>query len=292
MDSDAVLQELKQLQSQVEEELQRRALAVEGSLSETVRYAWRSPGKRLRPVLCLATSKLFEIKSPPLDYALAIELFHASSLVHDDLPALDNDTLRRGLPTTHARFGEGPALLAGDEMIALAFEVIMSSHDCDTSQKVQLTTLLARAIRSVCQGQMLDLAAEGCTDAPTLAALEEIHLLKTASLFRAAILGPSLLTAASKEQGRALELYANRLGLMFQTLDDVLDVTEESEALGKDSGSDTRRALPTMVSLLGVEGARARAKNLLHQALEALEPFGEKSWFLRSLTQLLFERKS
>ena len=263
-------------------------------LGEPMRYAVLDGGKRLRPMLVLAAREA--VGGHPeaaLRAACAVELIHAYSLVHDDLPCMDNDVLRRGKPTVHVQFGEAGALLAGDALQALAFE-LLTPDDGTMTPPVQATMcrLLARAAggQGMAGGQAIDLASVGV--ALNEAQLREMHRLKTGALLQ----GSVEMGAASAEQVApaalsALRAYGAALGLAFQVVDDILDVTADSDTLGKTAGKDAASDKPTYVSLLGLDGARAQAGALLADALAALDGSGLPDvGALRALAHMVVDR--
>ena len=248
-------------------------------LGEAMRYAVLDGGKRLRPLLVLAASEAVAGPQPTavvadatLRSACAVELIHAYSLVHDDMPCMDNDVLRRGKPTVHVHFGEAQALLAGDALQALAFDLL--AHVADDGLAVRLMRQLAMAAghEGMAGGQAIDLAGVG--KRLTQDALEDMHRRKTGALLLASVTMGA--TAAGGEQavmGR-LQTYGQALGLAFQVVDDVLDVVADSATLGKTAGKDAAADKPTFVSLMGLEGARQYADRLLQQAHDALQGGG------------------
>lgn len=245
-------------------------------LGEAMRYAVLDGGKRLRPLLVLATSEaLGGLPEAAMRAACAVELIHAYSLVHDDMPCMDNDVLRRGKPTVHVRFGEAQALLAGDALQALAFELLVPEGDLVPAPvAARLCRLLAVAAGAdgMAGGQAVDLASVG--QALTLPALEAMHRRKTGALLRASVLMGAA-TAEPEERVRAqLEVYGSALGLAFQVVDDILDVTADSATLGKTAGKDAACNKPTFVSLMGLPGAQSYAEQVLEQAHSALHLSG------------------
>ena len=247
-------------------------------LSDAMRYAVLDGGKRLRPLLALAAAQAVQpqlVAAPSqavLRAACAIELIHAYSLVHDDLPCMDNDVLRRGKPTVHVQFGEAPALLAGDALQALAFELLVPDDGSLTdAQSVRLCRLLALAAGhdGMAGGQAIDLAGVG--HVLTQAQLEDMHRRKTGAVLLASVLMGATAAGASEVALVALRGYGQALGLAFQVVDDILDVTADSATLGKTAGKDAAADKPTFVSLLGLESARTYADGLLAQAHAALD---------------------
>lgn len=281
--------------------LPENALA-EDQLFAAMRYAVMNGGKRFRPALSLACARLFDLPdSAVLRAAAAVELVHCYSLVHDDLPAMDDDDMRRGQPSCHAKFGEATAILAGDALATLAFEVLAdpATHP-DAARRTELILALARAAgpQGMVAGQMIDLATEGKTpmgegaprrlDAAGIARMEE---LKTAALISAACEAPAILAGAPPEARAKLAAYARALGLAYQVTDDLLDVEGGSAEIGKTAGKDAAAGKATFVATLGLAGARAEAERLLREAGQSLDFFGEKAEFLRHLTRFVLERR-
>ncbi len=263
-------------------------------LHRAMRYAVLGNGKRMRPLLVYATGAALGIPREALDGpACAVELVHAYSLVHDDLPAMDDDDLRRGQPTCHKAFGEATAILAGDALQALAFHVL--AHDeamrASPEQRIRMidTLAVASGSRGMAGGQALDLAAVGRT--LTLAELENMHVRKTGALMRASV----VLAASSSPQVDAgiaarLDHYAKRIGLAFQVQDDILDIEGETEVIGKPQGSDIARDKPTYPNLLGLAGARRIAAELRAEALTGIESLGEAGEPLRFMADYITQR--
>jgi len=263
-------------------------------LHQAMRYAVLGNGKRMRPLLVYATGATLGIPREALDGpACAVELVHAYSLVHDDLPAMDDDDLRRGQPTCHKAFGEATAILAGDALQALAFHVL--AHDgamlASAGHRVQMidTLAVASGSRGMAGGQALDLAAVGRT--LTLAELENMHIHKTGALIRASV----VLAAMSSPEVDAgvvaqLDHYAKRIGLAFQVQDDILDIEGDPESAGKRLRKDEERGKATFVSLLGLEGAQAKARDLVAAACDSLSPYGSAAGNLRLAAQFVLVR--
>lgn len=267
----------------------------EAHLQEAMRYSViGGGGKRVRPVLVYAAGKALNVEPDQLDAcACAVEIIHAYSLIHDDLPAMDDDDLRRGRPTCHKAYDDATAILAGDALQAFAFEILAADTALQTSpsNRIEIIKLLAQASGSIgmAGGQAIDLDAVG--KALKLDELENMHQLKTGALIRASVLLGAMcspnLQAAKLE---ALDTYAHCVGLAFQIHDDVLDVTADTETLGKPQGSDQQQNKPTYPALLGLEGAKERALELHHRALAALEIFDESADILRQLSAYIVER--
>lgn len=269
------------------------AADIPARLHEAMRYAVLDGGKRVRPLLVYAAGELFGANSGALARAAAaLEMIHAYSLVHDDMPCMDDDALRRGKPTVHVKYDEATALLVGDALQAQAFAVLAES-DGDAARTLAMVRLLAQAAGSsgMCGGQAIDLDSVGAK--LSLAQLEQMHNLKTGALLRAAVLLGALSGKALDEaETAALDAYANAVGLAFQVVDDVLDATADSATLGKTAGKDAADNKPTYVSILGLEQSRALAEKLRNDAHRALVPFGEKAQRLRDLADLIVQRKA
>lgn len=258
-------------------------------LHEAMRYAVLNGGKRVRAVLVIATGETLRADAARLGpAACAVELIHAYSLVHDDLPSMDDDDLRRGVPTCHRAFGEATALLAGDALQSLAFETLAHAPTPDTGELV-CTLARASSSRGMAGGQAIDLESVG--RALTLDRLERMHLLKTGALIRASVrLGALCAGARDPEILDRLDEYARCIGLAFQIRDDVLDVEGETETLGKKQGADTALDKPTYPAILGLEASKAHACALHERALERLAPFGRGAEFLRALSEFIVNR--
>ncbi len=263
-------------------------------LHQGMRYAVLDGGKRIRPLLAHAAGELTVAPTAALDrVACAVELIHAYSLVHDDMPCMDNDVLRRGKPTVHVAFGEALAMLVGDALQALAFRAVAESADCGVpaAAVVKMTLELADAAGAsgMAGGQAIDLGAVGSRLSRTM--LEDMHARKTGAMLRAAVrLGAWCGEPLSESGQHALDRYSAAIGLAFQVVDDVLDVASDSATLGKTVGKDAAQAKPTYVSLLGLGGARALAAGLREQALSALESFGQRADKLAALADVIVVR--
>ncbi len=263
-------------------------------LHQAMRYAVLDGGKRVRPLLAFAAGEVAGANSERVDIAAAaVELIHAYSLVHDDMPCMDDDVLRRGKPTCHVEFDEATALLAGDSLQTLAFWLLAEHRlSDDAARQLQMLRLLANATGSfgMAGGQAIDLASVG--QALTLPELEYMHIHKTGALIRAAVLlgayCGSLLDAAQMEK---LDHFGKLIGLAFQVVDDVLDCAADTATLGKTAGKDAIHGKPTYVSLLGIQGAREMAKRLHGEALETLAEFDERAGRLRELADFIVLRK-
>ena len=266
------------------------------ALAEPMRYAVLGGGKRIRALLAFAAQEAVQgEREAGLRAACALELIHAYSLVHDDMPCMDNDVLRRGKPTVHVQFGQASALLAGDALQAQAFELLTPEDSAvSLAHQAKLCALLARAAGAtgMAGGQAIDLASVGIAlDEPQL---RQMHRLKTGALLQASVLmGAACANAVSDRTWNALTTYADALGLAFQVVDDVLDVTADAVTLGKTAGKDAANDKPTYVSLLGLEPAKALAQRLLEQAMNALVDSDlEDTRALAALAQLVVQRNS
>ena len=267
----------------------------EARVYEAMRYAALAPGKRLRPFLVLASAHLFGVSQrSALQAAVAIELLHTYSLVHDDLPAMDDSDLRRGRPTCHKAFDEATAILAGDGLLTLAFEVLAQpdTHG-DPAVRIELVSCLARAagVAGMVGGQMIDLLAEH-DDTLDIGAIMRLQRLKTGALIAFSCEAGAILGKSSAENRRALIGYAHDLGLAFQIADDLLDAVSTEAETGKSVGRDAEAGKATFVSILGLEGAKKQAKALVDQAIGQLETFGDKADLLRQVAHFVVERKS
>ena len=264
-------------------------------LGEAMRYAVLDGGKRLRPLLVLAAAEAVAGNAEAaLRAACAVELIHAYSLVHDDMPCMDNDVLRRGKPTVHVKFGQAGALLAGDALQALAFELLVPEGEAVPAPiQARLCRLLARAAghEGMAGGQAIDLASVGLQLDET--ALRRMHRMKTGALLQGSVLMGAACGQASALAQDALRNYGAALGLAFQVVDDILDVTQDSTTLGKTAGKDAAQAKPTYVTLMGLQGARSHAHDLLEQALAALTASRlPDTAALRALAQMVVHRSS
>ncbi len=263
-------------------------------LHAAMRYAVLGGGKRVRPLLAYGAGELSGASPQRVDRAAAaVEMIHAYSLVHDDLPCMDDDVLRRGKPTVHLEFGEATALLAGDSLHSLAFQVISEQSMADNAQhQVEMIEFLARACgsRGMAGGQAIDLEATGKTLAVT--ELEFMHVHKTGALIRASVaLGARCGDAMSQAQFKELDRFGKFIGLAFQVVDDVLDAQSSTATLGKTAGKDAKNNKPTYVSALGLEGARKFAAELRDDALRALDALPQSGGQLRQLADFIVLRR-
>jgi len=258
-----------------------------------MRYSLFAGGKRIRPVLCLEAARAVAgDMDGAVTAACPLELIHTYSLIHDDLPALDNDDYRRGKLTNHKVFGDAMAILAGDALLTLAFQVL-AELPAPPDRKARLMAELATAAGTVggmIGGQVADLEGEG--KPPDAALLESIHRAKTGALLRASLRMGAIYAGASEAQYAALSCYGEHIGLAFQIVDDILDVEESSEALGKTAGKDAAQHKITFPAVYGLETSRAMAEAECARAHQVLEPFGERAARLHELADLIVRRKS
>ena len=263
-------------------------------IHKAMRYSLFAGGKRLRPILCVAAaSAVSDLPAGIEDAACALELIHTYSLIHDDLPALDNDDLRRGRATNHKVFGEAMAILAGDALLTLAFESLGRIEAVDSCRRVRLVYELALAAGTsggMIAGQVHDL--EGEHKFPTAHLLQQIHRAKTGALLRASVRMGAIYGGASEEQLEALSRYGEHIGLAFQIVDDLLDVEETSEALGKTAGKDAQQHKITFPAVYGIERSHAMAEEQRLLALSALKPLDERAQRLREIADLIVHRKA
>jgi geranylgeranyl pyrophosphate synthase len=280
--------------AQVEAGLDRyvpAATAVPGRLHEAMRYALLGGGKRLRPVLTLAAADLFGRRHDPLPAAVAIECIHTYSLVHDDLPCMDNDDLRRGRPTTHRQFDEATALLAGDALLTLAFQLLGHHYPAVPGHALNREVADAAGSERLIGGQMADLLAEKKADA-SAAELEYIHLNKTAAMIMVSLVAGGLCGGANDAQLDTLRQAGRHLGLAFQIMDDVLDATADTATLGKTAGKDAKAGKTTYVKLHGIDASRRFAREQTDAALHALRDLPGERAFLIALSESLSGRAS
>ncbi len=275
-----------------------RGVPVETTPPETIhramRYSLFAGGKRIRPILCMAAADAVSDATRGVeDAACSLELIHTYSLIHDDLPALDNDDLRRGRPTSHKVFGEAMAILAGDSLLTLAFEVLARLDTVDSGRKTRLVEELATAAGTVggmIAGQVHDLEGEG--QPPTAQLLETIHRAKTGALLRASVRMGAVWAGAGDDEFEALSRYGEHAGLAFQIVDDLLDVEQSSDALGKTAGKDAAQHKITFPAVYGLERSHQMAERELAACHEALAPFGDRARWLRELADLIVHRKN
>ncbi len=263
-------------------------------LHDSVLYSLTAGGKRIRPLLCIASYEACNGKEDIIPYAVAIEFIHTYSLIHDDLPAMDNDDLRRGKPTNHKVFGEGIAILAGDGLLTEAFRILSNplyaKIKADTLLRVIYEISMAAGLRGMVAGQAYDLISEGRE--PNREIVEFIHLHKTAAMIRASVKTGALLAEASEDKINRLESYGEAIGLAFQIVDDILDIESTTEVMGKPQGSDIQKGKMTYPRVYGIEKSRQKAKELIDKALERLSIFDEKAEPLRQIALYIFKRTS
>jgi geranylgeranyl diphosphate synthase type II len=266
-----------------------------GRLSEAMKYAVMAGGKRLRPVLCIAAAEAVSGKSEGLLQAAgcALEFIHTYSLIHDDLPAMDDDVLRRGNATCHVAFDEATAILAGDALLTLAFEILseeMANGDKSDTTVLHAIRIISRAsgARGMVEGQMRDMQAEGKDI--SLEDLEKLHALKTGALIRASVEAGALIAGADQRQYQHLKQYAGYLGVAFQVTDDLLNIVGDPEVMGKAAGTDAEKMKSTYPSLLGLEASQEKARQLVGSALQSLEIFDTKADPLRAIAAYVIQR--
>ena len=263
------------------------------SIHTAMRYSVFAGGKRIRPILCIETARIFSADVSAAHYpACSIEFIHTYSLIHDDLPALDNDDLRRGKPTCHKKFGEALAILAGDALLTLAFESI-GATPVPPERRVAILTEVATSagtVNGMVGGQVADIEAEGKRVEPHM--LEYIHRSKTAALIRASIMAGALCAGASPDDVARLRRFGETIGWAFQVTDDILDVEESSAALGKTAGKDIAQEKATYPAVYGLERSHAIANDLAMKAIAELAPFGERASRLREIAEFLVLRRT
>ncbi len=266
---------------------------LQSSIYKAMRYSLLAGGKRLRPVLMIETGKMCggEV-GEILPFACAMEMIHTYSLIHDDLPAMDNDELRRGMPTNHIKFGEAEAILAGDALLNRAFEVVAQNPGKDPARTLKAISILAESsgTEGMIGGQVIDLESEGKRiDADVL---KKLHSLKTGAIIRSSCVVGAVLSGAAEEEVRAADEFALNLGIAFQIQDDILDVTGDEASLGKPVGSDADNEKSTYVTLFGMKRAGELSREYTKKAISALEIFGDRAGFLKELTLSLLDRNS
>ena len=263
------------------------------SIHRAMRYSVFAGGKRIRPILCLESARMFTSDiAGAVQVGCALECIHTYSLIHDDLPALDNDDLRRGKPTNHKVFGEAMAILAGDALLTLAFQALAAAPIAPEARVSVIAEIGAAAgtVNGMVGGQVADVEAGG--NPVDAAMLEYIHRSKTAALIRGSIVGGAIAGGAASNDVARLRAFGENIGWAFQVVDDILDVEESSAALGKTAGKDQAQQKATYPALYGLEKSRAIAAELESSALRELEPFGERSARLRELAAFLVARRS
>ncbi|HEX9760928.1 MAG TPA: farnesyl diphosphate synthase [Candidatus Acidoferrales bacterium] len=263
------------------------------SIHQAMRYSVFAGGKRVRPILCIEAARIFDEKPDAAVHAgCAVEFIHTYSLIHDDLPALDNDDLRRGKPTCHKQFGEATAILAGDALLTLAFQTLADAP-VEAARRVAIlreVAVAAGTVNGMVGGQVADLEAERKPVDPAM--LEYIHRSKTAALIRASVLAGALAGGGSAEDVERLRRFGDAIGWAFQVVDDILDVEESSAALGKTAGKDQSQQKATYPALYGLEKSREIAAELEARAIAELEPYGARAARLRELAQFLVARRA
>jgi geranylgeranyl diphosphate synthase type II len=287
---------LQSKQQQVNDKLSRSLPPTATSrIADAMRYSVMAGGKRLRPVLCLAAAEAVGGRSEDvINTAVAIELIHTYSLIHDDLPAMDDDVLRRGKPTCHVAYDEATAILTGDALLTLAFQLLASPEgaaDVPADRRLQVIHVVAAAAgyEGMIGGQMADIGSEGNRIA--LSRLEQLHMMKTGALINAAITIGAILGGATLEQIRHLHKYAKNIGLAFQIIDDILNVEGDPALLGKAVGTDEEKKKSTYPALLGLVESRKLAASRVKEALQALEYFDKKADPLRAIAKYVIDRK-
>ena len=263
------------------------------SIHKAMRHSVFAGGKRLRPILCMESARMIAGSLPKgiEELGAALEMLHTYSLIHDDLPALDNDDLRRGRPTCHKVFGEALAILAGDALQTQAYEVL-SRLKCPAEARVRIIEEIARGtgtVNGMIGGQVVDLEAEHTKPTPEM--LEYIHRSKTAALITASLVSGGLYAGAKESEAEKLRTFGMSIGLAFQIVDDILDVTQTSEQLGKTAGKDTASEKATYPALFGIEKSQQKADELVSKAFAELESFGDRAETLKELARFLIERK-
>jgi len=260
-----------------------------------MKYSLMAGGKRLRPILCIASAEAIGIPAPDavMTAGCAIEMIHTYSLIHDDLPSMDNDDLRRGNPTCHIQFDEATAILAGDALQTMAFELLSAASEengvpAETWLRVVHSLSRAAGYQGMVEGQMRDILSEGSR--LKIEALEAIHRLKTGRLIEASVAAGALINGATDKQIERLKIYAGNIGLAFQISDDILDVTGDVSVMGKNTGADNHRDKNTYPSLLGLNESRKFAESLINNSLQALDIFDKKSDPLRQIARYIIQR--
>jgi len=290
----SLIQEGAELTDRALEELLPSVEIVPASIHGAMRHSTFAGGKRLRPVLAMQSAATIAGQVPAgiARLGAALEMLHTYSLIHDDLPALDNDDLRRGKPTCHVAFGEAIAILAGDALQTRAFEVL-AGLDAPPAAVVQIIGLIANAIGTVegmIGGQVLDLESEHLKPTPEL--VEAIHRAKTGAMIRVSVVAGGVYAGANAEDIARLDLFGRKAGLAFQIVDDVLDMTVDSAHLGKTAGKDLATEKATWPAVFGLEQSRSDAAQLIDEAFAALEPYGSRADGLKSVARYLVERKN
>jgi geranylgeranyl diphosphate synthase type II len=265
------------------------------NICESMSYSLMAGGKRIRPVLCIAACEMFGgTMETAMPTAVALEMIHTMSLIHDDLPSMDNDDLRRGKPTNHVLYGEDVAILAGDALLSTSFQhVAENTKGVDLARVLDVVVRLGKSVgaRGLAGGQVMDLECEAKAGV-TLDELTWIHTHKTAALLQVAVASGAILGGATPEEVQACEKYALDIGLAFQVADDILDVTASTEELGKTAGKDEDTDKTTFPKLLGLEESRVEARRLVDEAKASLAPFGERAAPLLAIAEYIIDRKN
>lgn len=290
MDKTEWNERIKLIESALVEELGTEKVLVP-ELADSMKYSLTAGGKRLRPILLMAAADAVGAKGTDfVQAACGIEMIHTYSLIHDDLPAMDNDDYRRGKLTNHKVYGEALAILAGDALLTQAFEVMLRQRNANADILAQIVREMSIAAgpNGMVGGQVIDMLSEG--KKISIDELRRMHMGKTGALFRAAIRSGAILGGATEQQLAALTVYADCFGLAFQITDDILDVVGDESVIGKPVGSDERNNKSTYVTLTSLEKAKSLAADTVKKAITALEIFGEEAKFLRELVQMLLDR--
>ena len=291
------LEEYLASQKQIVEQALDESLKIDKpeKIYEAMRYSLLAGGKRLRPILCLATCELISgDKTIAIPTACALEMIHTMSLIHDDLPAMDNDDYRRGKLTNHKVYGEDIAILAGDGLLSYAFEYVANhTENVPADRVVKVLAILGKAVgaKGLVGGQVMDLDSEGKPDI-TAETLTFIHRHKTGALLEACVSSGAILAGAEEADLNRLSIYAQNIGLAFQIIDDILDVTATTEELGKTAGKDITAEKATYPKLWGIETSQAKAEELVNQAIHQLEVYGEKAQPLQAIAKFIVKRKN
>ena len=267
-----------------------------GRVLSAVKYSLMAGGKRIRPILCLSAAEAVNGKSEEvIRAACALEMIHTYSLIHDDLPAIDNDSLRRGQPTCHVAFDEATAILAGDALLTLAFQILSSNKPSSVRNRASIwldvlhQIALASGLQGMVEGQMQDIASEGLQ--LTLNDLEKMHALKTGALIEVSVYSGAVLGGGNPEQIKQLGTYARNIGLAFQVADDILNVEGDPVVMGKNVGTDQTRKKNTYPAIMGIENSKHFSQQLINNALQALAGFDNRSDPLRAIAHYIVERK-
>ncbi len=286
---------LSSKRKQINQALDSTFANTSSKIVKAMKYSLMAGGKRIRPVLCIAAAETVGGQSQDvINAACALEMIHTYSLIHDDLPAMDNDDIRRGQPTCHVAFDEATAILAGDALLTLAFEVLSSTEFVQDNHvrnwmNVIHTLSTAAGYKGMIEGQMQDMAGEG--HLLCLEDLENMHALKTGALIEASVTIGSILGKGNPDQIQQLKTYSKNIGIAFQVTDDLLDVEGDPNVMGKDAGSDQARSKSTYPALLGIEQSKQFAKKLVNNALKALDYFDNKAHPLRAIAYYIVDRK-